>query len=257
MEKQRLDVLLVERGLAESRARAQWLVRQGRVHCSGRPCTLPGKRFPVDAPLIVTEPLAYVSRGGPKLAHALDTFDLSVQGRLALDVGASTGGFTDCLLQRGASKVFAVDVGRGQLHPKLRQDERVVSLEQTDVRGLEALPKGARAAIATVDVSFISLREVLPAVLRLLDAGGEVVVLIKPQFEAGPRAVNRRGIVRRVEDRRRAVRQVLRFAHGIGLVVAGLCRAPSDDPRGNAEYLAHLRRDGPELPLEGAIAGLR
>ncbi len=241
--KKRLDLLLVERGLAESRSRAQWLIREGRVLVAGRVALRASEAVPKDAPLRVDETLPYVSRGGLKLAHALDTFGVAVAGLTALDVGASSGGFTDCLLQRGAQKIYAVDVGHDQLHPRLRSDPRVTSLEGSDIRELQRLPGGVPADLAVVDVSFISLRLVLPAVLSLLHSGGEIIALIKPQFESGPQAVNRRGIVRDKEDRQRAVQEVLSVARDLGLEVAGLCPAPQSTPRGNIEYLAYLRRE--------------
>lgn len=256
MEKKRLDVLLVDRGLAESRARAQWLIRAGRVRVAGRPVLRPGEAVPGDAPLEVTAPLPYVGRGGLKLAHALDSFHVNVVGRTALDVGASTGGFTDCLLQRGAARVYAVDVGREQLHSRLREDPRVVSLESTDIRAPEALPGGALVDLAVVDVSFISLRLVLPAVLRLLRPRGEIVALVKPQFEAGRGAVGRSGVVRRRAEHRRVLQEVLSFAQGLGLALAGLCSAPQDEVRANVEFLAYLRREGPGVEPAQAIAAI-
>lgn len=248
--KKRLDLLLVEGGLAESRARAQWLIRQGLVHCDGQPCYQPGRRFPATASISLLDTLPYVSRGGLKLAHALDTFGLVVEGLVALDVGASTGGFSDCLLQRGVGQVYAVDVGTGQLHPRLRRDTRVISREQTDIRDLEELPGKVLVDLIVVDVSFISLRLVLPTLLRFLRPSGQMVVLIKPQFEAGPEAVSRGGMVRRPQDRRRALEEVLGFARELGLVLGGLCQAPPDPPRANIEYLACLRLAGPGVPLE-------
>ncbi len=241
-KKERLDLLLVARGLAETRARAQWLIRQGRVLCAGQPCLRPGDTFPQEIPLEVTEPMPYVSRGGLKLARALDAFAISVQGKTVLDVGASTGGFTDCLLQHGAARVFAVDVGREQLHPRLRADPRVVSLEETDIRDLTTLPGGVLADLAVVDVSFISLRLVLPALLHLLKADGQVIALVKPQFEGGPGAVGKSGIVRSEKDRRRAVEEVMATAEEMGLRVAGVTEAPKSAERGNAEYLVHMIR---------------
>jgi len=243
--KRRLDRLLVDRGLANSRARAQWLIREGRIEVAGRPVLRPSASVPSDAPIEVVKPLPYVSRGGIKLAHALDAFQIDVKGRVTLDVGASTGGFTDCLLQRGAARVYAVDVGREQLHPRLRQDPRVTSLEKTDIRDLESLPKEVLVELAVIDVSFISLRLVLPAVLRLLRPTGEIVALIKPQFEVGPGVVGRSGVVRRRADRRRALREVLAFAQDLELVPTGLCPAPRDRRRRNVEYLVHLQRPGP------------
>ncbi len=253
----RLDLLLVERGLAESRARARWLVRQGKVCVSGQPCLQPGRRLPEDVSLEVVEAFPYVGRGGWKLAHLLEAFCVPVEGRVALDVGASTGGFTDCLLRRGAARVYAVDVGRGQLHPRLRADSRVVSLEETDIRDLEALPGGEQPDLAVVDVSFISLRRILPAVLRLLRPQAEIIALVKPQFELGPGAVSRRGVVRRPEERERAVREVLSFAEGLGLHPGGLMPLPPDSERGNVEYgvyfrpaqaSARRRESGPDHP---------
>ncbi len=253
MDSNRLDILLVERGLAESRARARWLIRQGRVAVAGRACRRPGKAVPADVAIELSAPLPYVSRGGLKLAHALDRFGVAVAGRVALDVGASTGGFCDCLLQRGVRLVYAVDVGRGQLHPHLRADPRVIALEQTDIRNLETLPGELPATLAVIDVSFISLRLVLPAVLRLLDPAGEIIALVKPQFEAGPGAVSRRGVVRRPAERERALQEVLALARTIGLEPAGLVPAPPDEERGNAEYLVHLRREASCVPAPAAV----
>ncbi|MBN1484206.1 MAG: TlyA family RNA methyltransferase [Chloroflexia bacterium] len=249
----RLDILLLERGLAESRARAQWLIRQGYVRCAGQCCRKPGRQYGSDVPISIEGALPYVSRGGLKLAHALDVFGLSVRDRLVLDVGASTGGFSDCLLQRGVRRVYAVDVGTGQLHRSLRGHSRLVSLEQVDIRELDELPGAGLVDLAVVDVSFISLRLVLPAVLRFLQTGGQVVALIKPQFEAGPEAVSRRGRVWRSEDHRRVLREVLEFSQDLGLLVVGLCRAPADTDRANCEYLVHLRRAGEAVSLPELI----
>jgi 23S rRNA (cytidine1920-2'-O)/16S rRNA (cytidine1409-2'-O)-methyltransferase len=241
-KKIRLDLLLVARGLAESRARAQWLIRQGRVLCAGQPCLRPGATFFQDTPLQVTEPMPYVSRGGLKLAHALDVFALCLQGQTVLDVGASTGGFTDCLLQHGASRVFAVDVGRAQLHPRLHDDPRVIAMEETDIRDLSALPGGVLADLAVVDVSFISLRLVLPALPRLLKPNGQILALVKPQFEVGLGVVGKKGIVRSEKDRRRALDQVAAAAEAQGLQMAGIVEAPRGQERGNVEYVVHLKR---------------
>ncbi len=240
--KKRLDVLLVARGMAETRARAQWLIRQGHVLCAGKPCLRPGETFPQDVELQVTEPMPYVSRGGLKLAHALESFAVDVQGKTALDVGASTGGFTDCLLQRGAARVFAVDVGREQLHPRLRDDPRVVSMEETDIRDIPELPGGVLADLAVVDVSFISLRLVLPAIVRLLKPGGQIIALVKPQFEVGAGSVGKSGIVHSEKDRRRVLDEVAALAEELGFRAAGITEAPRGGERGNVEYMVHFVR---------------
>lgn len=257
MGKARLDRLLVERGLAETRARAQWLIRNGHVRVNGELCRRSGALFDLEASIVVEEPLRYVSRGGWKLERALERFGVSVEGCTALDCGASTGGFTDCLLQHGARRVYAVDVGHGQLHPRLREDARVVVLEDTDIRRQDALPPGTQVELAAIDVSFISLRAVLPAVLRWLRSDGLVIALVKPQFEAGRGAVGRSGVVRRPEQVCRAVGEVLAFAAGIGLGLVGLTTAPPDAARGNIEVLACWRRGTEGLAVEEALARLR
>ena len=234
----RLDVLVAQRGLAESRERAQALIMAGGVTVDGRRVDKPGAAVAADADIAISGPeLPYVSRGGLKLAHALDVFGLDVAGSVALDVGASTGGFTDVLLQRGARRVYAVDVGHGQLHAKLRADPRVVAMEGTNARYLTALPE--RPGFAAFDVSFISLLKVLPAVLALLDPAAALVALIKPQFEAGPRLVGKGGVVRRPEVRREVVAAVLRGLAAVGAPARGLAVSPIRGPAGNVEYLAY------------------
>jgi 23S rRNA (cytidine1920-2'-O)/16S rRNA (cytidine1409-2'-O)-methyltransferase len=269
MPKTRLDQLLVVRGLAESRSKAQALILAGLVRVAGAPRTKPGVSVPDDAVIEIAERLPYVSRGGLKLAHALDAFDLSPAGLVALDVGASTGGFTDVLLQRGAALVYAVDVGYGQLDYRLRQDPRVVVLERTNIRYLEALPprehgsemRGQErpepptlAACAVIDTSFISLRLVLPAVQRLITPDAWVVALVKPQFEAGAAQVGRGGVVRDPAVHAVVLRAVLGFAAGAGLAPRGLTRSPITGPAGNVEFLAWLGGAGPALDVERAIA---
>lgn len=241
--KKRLDVLLVERGLAESRAQAQALVLAGRVRGHAKP----GTQVDEETELELESPPPYVSRGGEKLAHALDSFGVDPRGRDCLDVGASTGGFTDVLLQRGAARVIAVDVGYGQLHEKLRVDPRVTVLERTNARDLRDLPFAPDFVVA--DVSFISLRLVLPPALELAREGWEAVVLVKPQFEAGRREVGRGGVVRDVSVRRRVVRDLADAAlawegETVGVVDSGL-----PGPKGNREVFLHLvHRERPELP---------
>ncbi len=241
--KKRLDVLLVERGLAESRAQAQALVLAGRVLGFDKP----GTQVDESAELDVQRPPPYVSRGGEKLAHALDAFGVEPQGRDCLDVGASTGGFTDVLLQRGAARVIAVDVGYGQLHERVRRDPRVTVLERTNARELRELPFAPDLVVA--DVSFISLKLALPPALALAKPGWEAVVLVKPQFEAGRSEVGKGGVVRDLGVRRRVVRELVEAALGwkgetVGAVDSGL-----PGPKGNREIFLHLvHRERPNLP---------
>jgi 23S rRNA (cytidine1920-2'-O)/16S rRNA (cytidine1409-2'-O)-methyltransferase len=242
--KKRLDVLLVERGLAESRAQAQALVLAGLVPGHEKA----GEQVDESAELTVASPPPYVSRGGEKLAHALDAFGVDPAGRDCLDVGASTGGFTDVLLQRGAARVIALDVGRGQLHPRLRDDPRVTVLERTNARELSELP--FEPELVTCDVSFISLRKALPPALELALRGWEAVVLVKPQFEAA-RGEARRGVVRDPEAWRRVLREVAEAAVGWQAVVAGVVDSGLPGPKGNREFFLHLvHRERPELPDE-------
>ena len=253
-QKARLDVLLVERGLAPSRAKAQSLIMAGQVYVANQKRTKAGEQVDVDAQIEVRGGLPYVGRGGLKLAHALDTFHVEVRDRVVLDVGASTGGFTDVLLQRGARRVYAIDVGYGQLDYALRVDPRVVVLDRTNIRQLEALPEGALADCGVVDVSFISLRLVLPAMQRLMQPQAFVIALVKPQFEAGPRDVGKGGIVRDPQVHRRVLGDVLSFAASIGFTPRGLTRSPITGAAGNIEFLALLGGEGPPLDLAGAVA---
>jgi 23S rRNA (cytidine1920-2'-O)/16S rRNA (cytidine1409-2'-O)-methyltransferase len=242
--KKRLDVVLVERGLAETRAQAQALVLAGLVPGYQKP----GTAVDEAAELVVERPPRFVSRGGEKLDHALDAFAVDVAGALCLDVGASTGGFTDVLLQRGARHVIAVDVGYGQLHPRLRADPRVTVLERTNVRNLAELPY--RPELITADVSFISLRTALPPALRLAAPGWRAVVLVKPQFEAG-RADAGRGVVRDPDVHRRVLREVVEAALGWGARTVGVVDSGLPGPKGNREFfLCLVDDDSPGLPDE-------
>ena len=246
--KTRLDMLVVDRGLAASRERARALILAGQVRVNGLPVTKAGTDVPVDAEVTVDGPdHQYASRGGVKLAHALDVFGIDVSDRLALDIGASTGGFTDVLLQRGARRVVALDVGHGQLDWKLRSDARVTVIERVNARTLtpDRLPPDARAfGIVTIDVSFISLRLILPVVPPLLDAGGEIVVLVKPQFEAGRAEIGKGGIVRDDNVRQRVVVDVAQSALALGLERIGTVESPIPGMEGNREILMHLRPAG-------------
>ncbi len=251
--KNRLDEAVVERGLAETRARAQAIIMGGGITVDGAVVTKPGARVsPRSSIDLVIQPLPYVSRGGLKLAHALDEFGLDVASDVAVDVGASTGGFTDVLLQRGAAKVYAIDVGYGQLAWTLRNDSRVVVMERTNIRTLDHLPESANLAV--VDVSFISLRQVLPTVKTLLAPSADAVVLIKPQFEAGKGKVGKNGVVREPAIWRDVLRDVLLSASHAGWTVAGLTRSPIRGPAGNVEFLAHLSIGRDRQPIDQRVA---
>ena len=248
--KKRVDLLLVERGLAESRAQAQALVMAGRVPGYEKP----GTQVDEATPLEVTEPPRFVSRGGDKLANALDAFGVYPEGRDCLDVGASTGGFTDVLLQRGAARVIALDVGYGQLHPRLRDDPRVVVLERTNAREVTDLPFAPQLVVC--DVSFISVQKALPPLLELAAPGWEAVVLVKPQFEAA-RGEAPRGVVRDPEVRRRVVHQIAEAALAWGAETVGAVDSGGPGPKGNRELFLHLvQRGDPRLrpELAGWIA---
>lgn len=233
--KKRLDLLLVERGLAATREQARALVMAGAVTVGGEVVDKPGAKVEESAPVAVSAAPRYVSRGGLKLERALDVFGLDVSGRVVVDVGASTGGFTDCLLQRGAARVYAVDVGYGQLDWRLRSDPRVVVMERTNARYLTGLPEPAD--LATIDVSFISLRLIIPPVARLLRQGGKIVALVKPQFEAGREQVGKGGVVRDPEVHRSVLRGFVRWGEQEGYGVRRVVASPIRGPAGNVEFL--------------------
>lgn len=240
--KTRLDLLLVARGLAPTREKAQAMILAGLVSVEGRRAEKAGEGVPEDAEVEVAgPPHPYVSRGGVKLAHALDHFGLDPAGRTCLDVGASTGGFTDCLLQRGAARVYAVDVGYGQLDARLRADPRVVVREKVNARNLSAADVPEPVDLAVADVSFISLRLILPAIVARLAPGAAVVVLVKPQFEAGRGEVPRGGVVTSEETRRRVVAEIEAAGRELGLEVLGAVPSPILGARGNAEFLVGFR----------------
>jgi 23S rRNA (cytidine1920-2'-O)/16S rRNA (cytidine1409-2'-O)-methyltransferase len=240
--KVRADVAVFEQGLAPSRERARALILAGQILCGDKPVAKAGDSVPVGAALRLRgEPMPYVSRGGLKLAHALDVFRVDAAGAVAVDIGASTGGFTDCLLQRGAGRVYCVDVGHGQLDWKIASDPRVVVIDRTNIRHMpvERIPE--RCTLAVVDVSFISLRLVLPALPGLLVPGAPVVALVKPQFEVGRSRVGKGGIVREEADRRQAVAEVAAMARGLGFAILGETVSPITGGKGNVEFLLHLR----------------
>jgi len=274
--KKRLDLVLVERGLAESRTQAQRLIHAGLVRVGGQVADKPGTLVATGAEVVVQARPRFVSRGGEKLEAALVRFGLEVAGGIAADVGASTGGFADCLLQHGARRVYVIDVGYGQLDWRLRNDARVVVLERTNVRYLESLPEPVD--LVTVDVSFISLGLVLPVVVRWLTPpsppprrggqgeggdvatvptprkAGQVVALIKPQFEAGRQEVGKRGVVRDPQVHRRVLEQVTGMAAGLGLGLRGLMPSPLRGPAGNVEFLGWWGPGAAGLEVEAAIA---
>lgn len=243
--KQRADVLLVDRALVESRSLAQALVREGRVFVGDKRVDTPGQLLAADAPLRLSEGRRYVSRGGDKMAGALAAFGLDVAGLVVLDVGASTGGFTDCVLQAGASRVYAVDVGRGQLDARLRDDKRVVSMERTNARTPFDLPE--RVDLIVADVSFISLRTVLPAVLSHLPPGGHLLAMVKPQFEAGRTKVGRGGVIRDPQTHGAVVGGFCLWAIRQGLRVLGVRPSPLTGDAGNREFFVLAR-----VPRENA-----
>lgn len=255
-KKERLDKLLVARGLVETRAKGQALIMAGEVFVEGERSTKAGTMIPVGAEIELAATLPYASRGGYKLAAALEAFDIDVNGRVCADVGACTGGFTDVLLQNGAARVYAIDVGYGQLDWKLRQDERVVILERTNARYLESLED--LVGFVCVDVSFISLKLILPPVKGWLKETADIVVLVKPQFEAGREQVGKGGIVRDASVHQEVLERVLRWSAENELAPAGLIRSPIEGASGNVEFLAWLRwgdeRDGMRPSIDGMIA---
>jgi 23S rRNA (cytidine1920-2'-O)/16S rRNA (cytidine1409-2'-O)-methyltransferase len=241
----RIDEAVVARGLAENRSRARALILAGDITVNGVVVHRAGAMVRSTDELGRTEKPRYASRGGDKLAHALTRFDLDVTGAVAADLGASTGGFTDCLLQAGAARVYAIDVGYGQIHDRLRRDERVVVMDRTNARSLEALPEPVD--LVTIDVSFISLRLVLPTAARLLQPEGSVIALVKPQFEAGPKDVKKGGVVKDSAVHHRVLTDVLAAAGELGFAVRGLTASPLKGPAGNREFLAWLQL-GPASP---------
>jgi 23S rRNA (cytidine1920-2'-O)/16S rRNA (cytidine1409-2'-O)-methyltransferase len=256
--KRRLDLWLVERGLAPSREKAQALVMAGRVRVDGEPAVKAGAGVRSDAAVEVLEGPAHVGRGALKLEGALDTFGIGPRGRVAVDVGASTGGFTQVLLERGAARVYAVDVGRGQIHERLRAEPRVVLREGVNARALSDREVPERCAFATIDVSFISVTKILPALRTVLAPEADLVVLVKPQFEVGRRQVGKGGLVTDPKLHRSALAAVAEAAGHQGFAVLGACASPITGTEGNREFFLHLRRETAAEPgLRGeALAGL-
>ncbi|MBI5674681.1 MAG: TlyA family RNA methyltransferase [Nitrospirae bacterium] len=241
-QKIRLDKLLFDKGLVESREKAKALILAGDIKVNGLTVDKAGMSVRSDAALEILKKMPYVSRGGLKLKHAIDTFGINVKDKIAMDIGASTGGFTDCLLQHGAKKVYAIDVGYGQIDLKLRNDARVVLLEKTNIRYLDKNAVPDIIDIIAIDVSFISLLKVIPKALEFLKASGEIIALIKPQFEVERKDVRKGGVVRDEAKRFEVIEKIKDAVSDMGLEVKGLAESPVRGPKGNAEFLIYLSR---------------
>lgn len=246
--KQRVDILVFERGLAQSREKARAMIMAGEISANGQTIVKPGTLIPVDTTISVTEKPRFVSRGGDKLSWALKTFGIDVTQRICADVGASTGGFTDCLLQNGAARIYSIDVGYGQIDYSLRQNEKVHVIERTNARFLEKLPE--QVDLVTIDASFISLKLLLPTIKNWLSKQSEIVMLIKPQFEAGRNDVGKGGVVRDARTHRKVLISILSFAQDIGFHVRGLTQSPLKGPAGNIEFLAWVTLENQPLQIE-------
>ena len=243
-KKERLDILLVDRGIITSRERAKTSIMAGKVFVDGRRVDKAGEKVPVTANIEYKgEKLPYVSRGGLKLEKAMKNFPITLEGKVCMDIGASTGGFTDCMLQNGASKVFSIDVGYGQFAWKLRTDERVVCMERTNIRYVKPEDLGELVDFTSIDVSFISLKKIMPATIELLKDKGEVVALIKPQFEAGKEKVGKKGVVRDIEVHKEVVFGIIDYLLEHNLNVLGVSYSPIKGPEGNIEYLVYFTKD--------------
>lgn len=244
VKKERLDVLLVEKGICTSRERAKTSIMAGLVYVDGQKVDKVGEKVSVEADIVYKgEKMPYVSRGGFKLEKAMKEFNIDLTDTVCMDIGASTGGFTDCMLQNNAKKVFSVDVGYGQFAWKLRTDERVVCMERTNIRYVTPEDIGEKLDFASIDVSFISLRTIMPAVINLLKPTGEVVALIKPQFEAGRENVGKKGVVRDINVHKDVVKNIVEFLLSKNLNVLGISYSPIKGPEGNIEYLVYFTKD--------------
>ena len=243
-KKERLDVLLVEKGIISSRERAKTSIMAGEIFVNGQRVDKVGEKVKVTAEILYKgKNMPYVSRGGFKLEKAMQRYPISLEGKVCMDIGASTGGFTDCMLQNGAKKVFAVDVGYGQFAWKLRVDERVVNMERTNIRYVTVDDLGEKLDFASIDVSFISLKKIMPATISLLKDDGEVVALIKPQFEAGREKIGKKGVVRDIEVHKEVVYGIVDFLLSQELNVLGVSYSPIKGPEGNIEYLVYFTKD--------------
>ncbi|WP_294186619.1 TlyA family RNA methyltransferase [uncultured Clostridium sp.] len=243
-KKERLDILLVEKGIFTSRERAKTSIMAGKIFVDGQRVDKAGEKVSVDAEIIFKgQEIPYVSRGGLKLEKAMKEFGISLENKTCMDIGASTGGFTDCMLQNGAKKVFSIDVGYGQFAWKLRTDPRVVCMERTNIRYVTPDDIGELTDFASIDVSFISLKKIMPATINLLSDKGEVVVLIKPQFEAGKEKVGKKGVVRDINVHNEVVKSIVDYLLSQGLNILSLSYSPIKGPEGNIEYLVYFTKD--------------
>lgn len=243
-KKERLDLILVEKGIITSREKAKACIMEGKVYVDGQKVDKAGEKVSLSANIEYRgETLKYVSRGGLKLEKAMNTYNISLENKVCMDIGASTGGFTDCMLQNGAAKVFSVDVGYGQFAWKLRTDERVVCMERTNIRYVTLEDIGEALDFASIDVSFISLKKIMPAALNLLKENGEVVALIKPQFEAGREKVGKKGVVREIGTHKEVVHNIIDFLIEQNLNILGVGYSPIKGPEGNREYLVYFTKD--------------
>lgn len=243
-KKERLDILLVNKGIFTSRERAKTNIMAGKIFVDGHRVDKAGEKVNIDADIIFKgQEIPYVSRGGLKLEKAMKEFDINLEERVCMDIGASTGGFTDCMLQNGARKVFSVDVGYGQFAWKLRTDDRVVCMERTNIRYVTPEDIGEKLDFASIDVSFISLKKIMPATLNLLKDNGEVVALIKPQFEAGREKVGKKGVVRDINVHKEVVTNIVEFLISENINIIGVSYSPIKGPEGNIEYLVYFTKD--------------
>ncbi len=243
-KKERLDILLVEKGIFTSRERAKTSIMAGKIFVDGQRVDKAGEKVSIDAEIIFKgQEIPYVSRGGLKLEKAMKEFQISLENKTCMDIGASTGGFTDCMLQNGAKKVFSIDVGYGQFAWKLRTDPRVVCMERTNIRYVTPENIGEAVDFASIDVSFISLKKIMPATINLLGDNGEVVALIKPQFEAGKEKVGKKGVVRDINVHNEVVKSIVDYLYSQDLNVLSLSYSPIKGPEGNIEYLVYFTKD--------------
>lgn len=254
MKKERIDILLVEKGLAESREKAKRLIMAGIVYIDNEKIDKSGTKVDIESEIVVKgNPLPYVSRGGLKLEKALNEFPITVEDKVALDIGASTGGFSDCMLQNGAKKIYAIDVGYGQLDWKVRSNDKVVPMDRTNIRYVTQKDIDELAQFVSIDVSFISLKLVLPVVKELTEENVDIVALIKPQFEAGRDKVGKKGVIKDKKVHKEVIREIYEFCKKIGLNIVGLTFSPVKGAEGNREYLAHITKNLSDENIENII----